>query len=189
VVPLLAASVACGAASSQQVSSTGSVRLAQDACQPGELRALFRGFQSSKGALAGAVVVTTSGSRACWVGGTPRNVSLLDDGGDTLSVNVKPLPASSGSETVVLSPGVPLPTFGAPPSHGSAWLSVTWTNWCSDASPTIGSVLIVLPRGGSIPAPVDAAAAGWAAGPPSPRCANPKTGSTLSFGRFQPALG
>jgi hypothetical protein len=188
VVPLLAASVACGAASSQPASSTASVRVAEDACRPGELRALFRGFQSSKGALAGAVVVTASGSRPCWVGGTPRNVSLLDDGGDTVSVRVKPVSAPSGGETVLLSPGVPLPTFGAPPSHGSAWLSVTWSNWCSDASPTIGSVLIVLPAGGSIPAPVDAAA-GWAAGPPSPRCANPKTGSTLSFGRFQPALG
>jgi hypothetical protein len=188
VVPLLAASVACGAASAQPAGSNGSVRVADDACRPGELRALFRGFQSSKGALAGAVVVAASGSRACWVGGAPRNVSLLDDGGGTLSVNVKPLPASPGSETVVLRPGVPLPTFGAPPTHGSAWLSMTWSNWCSDASPTIGSVVIVLPGGGSIPAPVDTAAAGWA-GPPSPRCANPKTGSTLSFGRFQPALG
>jgi Domain of unknown function (DUF4232) len=156
-------------------------------CRPAELQALFRGFQVAGDSLAGALVVVDAGSRPCRLDGSPRSVRLLDDDGDAVTARERALDLPVNGGPVDLAPGAPLPTFGAPPVHGSAWAAVTWSNWCSDASPAIRSVLLVLPGGGSVVAPLDPALPDWAIGPPTPQCADRRAGSSLSFGRFQPA--
>jgi hypothetical protein len=154
-------------------------------CRAADLQALFRGFQGAGGSMTGAVVITNTGSRPCWLDGAPQSVSLLDDGGGTISVRSRPLDLPVGAGAVQLKPGTPLPTFGAPPARGSAWFVVTWSNWCGDASPSVQSLLIVLPAGGSLSAPLDAASGSWGDGRTVPHCDNARAGSTVTISRFQ----
>lgn len=158
---------------------------ASPTCRPSELRALFRGFQASGGSRIGAVVVVTTGTRPCWLSGTPPSVALLDGGGGSVTVKSHAVAGPPDAGRVELMPGSTLPAFGAPPSRGSAWFVVTWVNWCSDAVPAVTSLLVVLPAGGSMAAPLDAAMPAWAAGPGAPRCEDARAGSTLTIGRFQ----
>lgn len=187
VLALVLACTACSGAAADQ--GQASLPVGGSACRPTELKALFRGFQAVGDSLSGAVVVTDIGSRPCWLNGSPQSISLLGAGGDAVSVKQRPLDVPPNGKAAELLPGVPPPEFGAPPVHGSAWMSVIWSNWCSDSSPSVRSLLIVLPAGGSIAAPLDTAAPAWAVGPPAPRCADNRAGSTLSYGRFQPAGG
>ncbi len=132
-------------------------------------------------------MVIDGGSDPCTLDGSPRSVSILDDEGDTVVVREHALDVPLNGGAVTLTPGAPLPAFGSPLAAGSAWFSLSWSNWCSDEVPSVRSLLIVLPAGGSITAPIDANIPSWAIGPPTPRCADSHSGSTLSFGRFQPA--
>lgn len=155
-------------------------------CRPADLRGIFRGFQGAGGSLAGAVVVANIGSDPCWLDGSPRSVSLLDDAGGAVTVKEHAVDLPLNGGTVKLMPGAPLPAFGSALASGSAWFTLSWSNWCSDASPTIQALLIVLPAGGSITAPIDTGIPSWAAGPPTPGCSDSHLASTLTFGRFQP---
>ncbi|HKF17025.1 MAG TPA: DUF4232 domain-containing protein [Candidatus Dormibacteraeota bacterium] len=158
-------------------------------CRPAELRGIFRGFQGGGGALAGAVVVANVGADPCWLDGSPRSVSLLDGAGGAVTVKEHAVDLPPNGGTVKLTPGAPLPAFGSPLAPGSAWFTLSWSNWCSDASPTVQALLIVLPAGGSITAPIDSGIPSWAAGPATPGCSDSHAGSTLTFGRFQPPAG
>jgi hypothetical protein len=183
---VLAGTACAGAgAASAQSYGTAPPSVKGPACRPPELRALFRGFRASGGALIAAVVVTNSGSQPCWLSGTPQSVTLLDESGATVTVRSRPLAVPAGAGPVELVPGASLPAFGAPPTRGSAWFLVTWSNWCASASPSVQSLLVVLPAGGSVAAPVDTAVPGWAQGPAAPRCDDPRSGSTVSISRFQ----
>jgi len=182
---LAAAGPACAGAS--PAAHTQAARPDASACLPTELRAMFRGFQATGASLIGAVVVTDSGARACRLEGAPRSISVLDDSGNPLSVKVHALDVPADAGPVGLIPGVAMPTFGAAPVHGSAWIPLTWTNWCAATQPVVRSLLIVLPAGGSITAPLDTQVPVWAVGPPAPHCIAPGAGSTLSFGRFRAA--
>ena len=154
-------------------------------CRAADLKAMFRGFQGAGGALAGAVVVTDAGASPCWLSGTPQSVTLLDDTGGSVSVksHATAVPVDAGA--VLLAPGTPMPQFGEPPAKGATWFVVTWSNWCADSGPTITSLLVVLPAGGSVSAPLDTSLPGWAITRTSPRCDDTRAGSTLSIGRFQ----
>jgi hypothetical protein len=184
LLPVVLVGGACGGAA--RIGSQASLPAA-GVCRPAELKALFRGFQAVGDSIGGAVVVTDVGSRQCWLNGSPQSISLLDDGGDTVPVKQRALDLPPNGGPAMLLPGVPPPTFGARPAHGSAWLSLTWSNWCFDTSPSVRALLIVLPPGGSIAAPLDTAVPSWAVGPPAPRCADSRAGSTLRYGRFQAA--
>jgi uncharacterized protein DUF4232 len=168
-----------------QNDAAGSADAASSTCRPADLHGMFRGFQGAGDSLAGAVVVVNGSSRPCTLDGSPRSIGLLDDGGDGVSVRERALDMPPGGP-VQLDPGVALPAFGAPPAHGSAWLTVTWSNWCSGGTPAVQSMLVVLPGGGSIAAPLDTALPGWAVGPATPRCVDSRGASSLTFGRFQP---
>lgn len=148
---------------------------------------MFRGFQAAGQSLIGAVVVTDSGVRACRLEGTPRSISVLDDSGNSVSIRIHALDLPADAGPVRLVPGVAMPTFGAAPVHGSAWIPLTWSNWCAATQPLVRSLLVVLPAGGSIAAPLDTQVPVWAVGPPVPPCIAPRAGSTLSFGRFRAA--
>ena len=156
-------------------------------CHPAQLRAIFRGFQAAGGSLVGAVVVANAGTAPCSLDGSPRSVSLLDKEGDAVSVKEHAVDFPPNRGSVKLKPGAPLPAFGSPLAAGSAWLSLAWSNWCSDTTPKVQSLLLVLPRGGSIAVPLDTGIPNWAEGPPTPTCSNSHSASTLTFGRFQPA--
>lgn len=158
-------------------------------CRPADLRGIFRGFQGAGGSLAGAVVVANVGSDPCWLDGSPRSVSLLDDAGGAVMVREHAVDLPLNGGMVKLTPGAPLPAFGSRLAAGSAWFSLTWSNWCSHASPTVQALLIVLPAGGSITAPIDTGIPSWAAGPATPGCSDSHSGSRLTFGRFQPPAG
>jgi hypothetical protein len=151
------------------------------------VHAVFRGFQASGASLSGALVVTDAGATACHLDGAPQSVTLLDDSGTALAVKVRALDLPPNGGPVELQPGVAMPTFGAPPVHGSAWVSLTWSNWCKTALPAVRSMLVVLPAGGSVAAPLDTAIPSWAVGPPAPQCSVPSAASLLSYGRFQAA--
>jgi hypothetical protein len=185
LLPIVLACAACAGAS-VQTEGTGRTGAGPAICRPGDLHGLFRGFQGAGNSLAGAVVVVDTGPRPCLLNGSPRSVGLLDDGGGTVSVRERALDQPPGG-AVELRPGAALPAFGAPPMHGSAWVSLVWSNWCSSTSPAIRSTLVVLPTGGSIAAPLDSVLPAWAVGPPVPRCADSRAPSSLTFGRFQPA--
>ncbi len=178
--------LACSGCAGSSVQTDGA-DVAASTCRPAELHGLFRGFQGTGDSLAGAIVVVDTGSRPCTLDGSPRSIGLLDDGGDGVKVKERALDMPPGGGPVQLLPGVALPIFGAPPAHGSAWVSLTWSNWCSDTTPAVHSMLVVLPSGGSIAAPIDEALPDWAVGPPTPRCTDSRGASNLSFGRFQPA--
>jgi len=183
-MPLVLACAACAGAT-VQTSPVGHAD-SSAGCRPAGLRAQFRGFQGAGDSLSGALVVIDTAARPCWLDGSPRSVDLLDDGGDTVSVRQRPVD-SPAVGPVQLLPGVALPEFGAPPGHGSAWLSLNWTNWCAAAGPAISATLVVLPGGGSITGPIDPAQPSWAVGPAVPRCRDAREPSSLTFGRFQPA--
>lgn len=132
------------------------------------------------------MVVADSGARDCWLSGGPQSVGLLNEAGEAVPGRQRPQ-AARPATAVRLRQGVALPTFGAPPAQGSAWFSVAWSNWCSAESPDVSSLLIVLPSGGSIAAPLDPTLPTWAAGPPAPRCSEPGSVATVSYGQFQAA--
>ncbi len=176
---------ACDSAASTPAGVAAQAANASPTCRPTELRALFRGFQASGGSRTSAVVVATTGKAPCWLSGTPPSVTLLDDGGGPVAVRSHAVAVPPDAGPVELTPGVPLPAFGAPPSRGSAWFVMSWVNWCSEAVPAVTSLLVVLPAGGSVAAPRDAAMPAWAAGPSAPRCEDARAGSTLTIGRFQ----
>lgn len=155
-------------------------------CHAADLRAIFRGFEAAGGSLTGAVVVTEVGSDTCSLDGSPRSVGMLDDDGGIVPVKGHALDVPLNGGPVTLTPRAPLPAFGSPPAAGSAWFALSWSNWCSTDSPTVLSLLIVLPAGGSIAAPLDANIPSWAVGPPMPQCSDAHSQSTLSYGRFQP---
>jgi Protein of unknown function (DUF4232) len=188
-VGLVLAGAACSNASSVVASDPPAQTSSLAVCHPAELRAIFRGFQAAGGSLAGAVVVTDVGSGPCWLDGAPRSVSLLDDVGGAVAVKEHGVDLPLNGGTVKLTPGAPLPAFGSPLAAGSAWFSLTWSNWCSDATPAVRALLVVLPNGGSIAVPLDTGIPSWAAGPPTPGCSSSHSGSTLTFGRFQPPAG
>jgi len=158
-------------------------------CHPAQLRAIFRGFQAAGGSLTGAVVVADAGTAPCLLDGSPRSISLLDHDGNAVAVKEHALDFPPNGGPVKLKPGAPLPAFGSPLAAGSAWLSLAWSNWCSDATPAVQSLLLVLPRGGSIAVPLDAGIPSWAEAPPTPVCSNSHSASTLTYGRFQPPAG
>jgi hypothetical protein len=183
---VLAGASCAGAASAQ----SGAQPPANAAvCRPAELRALFRGFQPSGASLISAVVVTNAGSHPCWLTGTPRSVALLDESGDTVTVRNRPLALPVDAGAVQLLPGAPLPAFGAPPTRGSTWFMLTWTNWCASTIPSVQSLLVVLPAGGSMAAPGDATVPSWAQGPAAPRCDDRRAGSTVTISRLQAPTG
>ncbi len=188
VLALVVAGAACSAAT-QAASDEPSQPSVATPCRPADLRGIFRGFQGAGGSLAGAVVVANVGSDPCWLDGSPRSVSLLDDAGGAVTVKEHAVDLPLNGGTVKLTPGAPLPAFGSPLAAGSAWFSLSWSNWCSRNSPTVQALLIVLPAGGSIAAPIDTAIPSWAAGPATPGCSDSHSGSTLTFGRFQPPAG
>jgi hypothetical protein len=154
-------------------------------CRPAELRTLFRGFQASGASLISAVVVANTAARPCWLSGSPRSATLIDDSGDTVTVRSRPLAVPVDAGPVQLLPGAPLPAFGAPPARGSAWFMLTWTNWCASTIPSVQSLLVVLPAGGSVAAPGDPAVPSWAQGPAAPRCDDRRAGSTVTISQFQ----
>jgi hypothetical protein len=185
LLPLVLACTGCAGASVQaEVTSRPEVGPAM--CRPADLHGLFRGFQGAGDALAGAVVVVDAGPRPCLLNGSPQSVGLLDDGGGAVSVHERAVDLPPGG-AVELQPSAALPAFGAPPTHGSAWVSLVWSNWCRSSSPSVRSTLVVLPAGGSIAAPLDSALPAWAVGPPAPRCTDSRAPSSLTFGRFRPA--
>ena len=186
LVPLVLACAACAGAAPVQTGGTGRSQASAATCLPAELHGLFRGFQAAGDSLTGAVVVVNAGPRSCLLNGSPQSVGLLDDGGGAVPVRQRALDLPP-TGVVELQPGVALPAFGAPPAPGSAWVSVTWSNWCQGTSPVVHATLVVLPAGGSIAAPLDSALPAWAVGPPTPRCVDARGGSSLTFGRFQPA--
>src|SRR5262245_39713617 len=151
LVPLVLACTACAGTSPAQTGVPGQSDVSAAACRPADLHGLFRGFKTSGDSLTGAVVVVDAGPRPCLLNGSPRSLGLLDDTG-AVPVLQRALDVPPGG-AVELRPGVALPAFGAPPGHGSAWVSVTWSNWCQNASPAVRSTLVVLPSGGSIAAP------------------------------------
>lgn len=185
LLPLMLAGTACSGAASAQSDTASRRPEAANPCRPSELRALFRGFRPAGAAVAGAVVVANSGSEPCWLDGSPRSVSLIDDAGDAVMVKEHAVHLPTNGEAVKLTPGAPLPAFGAPPARGSAWFMLTWSNWCSDSVPIVKSLLIVLPAGGSITAPLDTGMPSLVVGPSAPQCPDSHSGSTLTFGRFQ----
>lgn len=154
-------------------------------CRASDLHALFRGFRAAGGSLTGAVVMTNAGGHPCWVTGTPRSVALLSDGGDSVSVRSRPLDLPTGGGPVQLAPGAALPGFGAPVPEGAAWFLLTWSNWCADTNPDVSSLLVVLPAGGSVTAPLDSVAPTWGADRSTPKCDDARAGSTVTIGRFQ----
>jgi hypothetical protein len=166
---------------------TGTQAGVSSTCRPSELQGLFRGFQDSGASLSGALVVTDSGTRDCWLDGAPQSLRLLDEAGQAVSIRVRALDLPASAGPVKLAPGVAMPFYGAPPLQGSAWVSMTWSNWCAATQPAVRSILVVLPSGGSMAAPVDPDLPSWAIGPPAPRCSSPAAGSSLTYGRFQPA--
>jgi Protein of unknown function (DUF4232) len=186
---VLAGAACAGAASAQtdgSIQGTGS----NPACRAAELKALFRGFQAAGGSLTGAVVLVNTGRGPCWLAGTPPTVTLLNDDGDSAPVKSRPLALPADAGLVELAPGADLPAFGAPPTKGSAWFLVTWSNWCADAGPSVHSLLVVLPAGGSVSAPLDAAVPSWGmSGMAAPRCDDGRAGSTVTIGRFQTPAG
>jgi Protein of unknown function (DUF4232) len=175
---------ACAASANGALGGQASVTAAP-ACRASQLKALFRGFNANGGTLTGAVVLIDTGDEPCWLTGTPPSVALLNDGGDTVAVRSRPLAVPVEAGPVELAPGTELPEFGAPPTRGSAWFLVTWTNWCGDAGPGVQSLLVVLPGGGSVAAPLDAAVPTWVVGRTAPRCEDGKAASTVTIGRFQ----
>ena len=184
-VVMLGASCADPGASLADGSTQAGPALA-DFCRPTELRAVFRGFTAVGDSVVAAVVVVDKSDRACWLEGSTRSVSLLDDDGAQVSVKQHAVDLPQNLGAVRLEPGTALPSFGARPPAGSAWFTLTWSNWCKQDKPAVQALLIVLPAGGSITAPLDAALPGWATGPLAPRCPNSHAASLLSFGRFRP---
>lgn len=185
VLPLMLAATACSGAASARSDTASRRPETANACRPGDIRALFRGFRPAGAAVAGAVVVTNSGYEPCWLEGSPRSVSLIDEAGEAVMVKEHAVDLPANATAVKLTPGAPLPAFGAPPARGSAWFTVTWSNWCSENVPIVQSLLIVLPAGGSITAPLDAGIPSLVVGPSAPQCPDSHSGSTLTFGRFQ----
>ena len=183
------ACAACGGAASALVQNDLSAQSPgiPTACRAAGLKALFRGFQASGGSLSGAVVLVNAGGQPCWLTGTPPSVTLLNDDGGAIAVRSRPLAVPVNAGDVELAPGAELPGFGAPPGHGSAWFTVTWSNWCGDSTPTVQALLVVLPAGGSVAAPLDTAVPSLVVGPAAPRCDDGRAGSTLAIGRFQAA--
>jgi hypothetical protein len=181
------AGAACAGAASAQSGVTAQLSDSNPACRATQLKAVFRGFQGAGASRTGAIVLVNTGSQPCWLTGTPRSVTLLDDSGDTVPARARALALPADAGPVELAPGAELPAFGEPPPKGSAWFQVTWSNWCADASPAVQSMLVVLPAGGSLAAPVDAAAAGWGMGETgAPRCDDAHAGSSVTISRFQP---
>jgi hypothetical protein len=179
------AGAACAGAAAAQTDSSGQTSAAP-ACRAAQLKALFRGFQASGGSLTGAVVLVNTGREPCWLTGTPPSVTLLSEDGDAVTVKTRALALPAEAGPVELTPGIDLPGFGAPLAQGSAWFLVTWSNWCADASPDVRSLLVVLPAGGSVAAPLDAAAMGWGmGGGAAPRCDDARAASSVTIGRFQ----
>lgn len=132
------------------------------------------------------MVLVNTGRGECWLTGTPPTVTLLNEDGDSVPVKSRPVALPAGARPVELAPGADLPAFGAPPAKGSAWFLVTWSNWCADAGPSVQSLLVVLPAGGSVSAPLDAAVPSWGmSGAAAPRCDDGRAGSTITIGRFQ----
>ena len=186
-MPLVLAGAACAGAASAQSGMSAQLSDSTPACRASQLKALFRGFQGAGGSRVGAIVIVNTGADPCWLTGTPRSVTLLDDNGDTVPAKNRALALPADAGPVELVPEVQLPAFGQPPARGSAWFLVTWSNWCEDASPTIQSMLVVLPAGGSVSAPVDAAASGWGmSGAGAPRCDDARAGSSVTVDRFRP---
>jgi hypothetical protein len=186
VLPLTLVTIACaGASTATSLTDVQSGVGSASGCRPNELHAMFRGFQGNGGSLEGAAVVVKASGQPCWLTGSPRSVTLLDDSGDAIALKQQPQGIPPDAGPVELVPNVALPSFGLPAPRGSAWFTLTWTNWCSDASPSVRSLLIVLPAGGSLVAPVDTDVPIWAIAPATPNCANRKVGSYLAFGRFQ----
>jgi hypothetical protein len=181
---------ACGGSASAHSEPGAQPAAPAGSCRATDLKGLFRGFQASGGSLTGAVVLVSSGSAPCLLTGTPPSVTLLDANGDPVDVRSHPLDVPANAGPVHLLQGTQLPTFGAPPNRGSAWFVLNWTNWCASATPTVDSLLVVLPGGaGSISTPHDTAIAAWQPGPSTPRCDDAKVGSTVTIGRFQAPLG
>jgi hypothetical protein len=179
------AATACGAAALQSDLTRPAPPAAQAVCRPADLHALFRGFQAGGASSTGAVVIVNAGASRCWLQGGPQSVTLVDSGGAQLAVKSRSAATPIDGGSVELLPGAALPTFGAPPAPGSAWFAVTWTNWCSDAIPDVGSLVLVLPSGGTVAAPADPQAPTWEASPAVPRCDDTRAGSLLTAGRFQ----
>jgi hypothetical protein len=185
---VLACAGCAGAASaSGQADLSAESSSGQAACRPAELKALFRGFQVAGGSLSGAVVLVDAGHDPCWLTGTPPSVTLLNEDGGAVAVRSRPLALPVDAGDVELTPGAQLPGFGAPPERGSAWFTMTWSNWCGDTTPSVQSLLVVLPAGGSVAAPLDTAVPSLVVGPAAPRCDDGRAGSTLMIGRFQAA--
>ena len=186
---LVLAGAACAGAASATVQNdlSGQPAGGPAACRPAELKALFRGFQAAGGSLSGAVVLVDAGHDPCWLTGTPPSVTPLNEDGGAVTVRSRPLALPANAGDVELAPGAPLPGFGAPPAHGSAWFTVTWSNWCGDTIPSVRSLLVVLPAGGSVAAPLDTAVPTLVVGPAAPRCDDGRAASTLTIGRFQAA--
>jgi hypothetical protein len=102
-----------------------------------------------------------------------------------VTVKIRPLAVPAAAGALELPPGAPLPAFGAPPVRGTAWFLLTWTNWCATAIPSVQSLLVVMPAGGSLAAPPDPAVPSWAQGPAAPRCDDSRAGPTVTISRFQ----
>lgn len=189
LIVVLACTACAGAASaSVQGDLSAQPAGARSPCRAAALKALFRGFQASGGSLSGAVVLVNAGGRPCWLTGTPPSVTLLnEDGGGAIAVKSRPLALPVNAGEVELAPGGELPGFGAAPAHGSAWFTVTWSNWCGDTTPAVQALLVVLPAGGSVAAPLDTAVPSLVVSPAAPRCDDGRAGSTLAIGRFQAA--
>lgn len=134
------------------------------------------------------MVLTSAAARPCTLAGTPPSVTLLDGNGGSIAVRSHAIAVPEDAGPVQLTPGVAMPAYGAPPARGSAWFVVTWTNWCSDALPSVATLLVVLPGGGSVVAQADTAATGLAPGPSAPRCDDARAASTVTIGRFQAAV-
>lgn len=182
---LAVAGVACGGAPTIQADPGAGQGTSTLTCRASQLHALFRGFRAAGGSLTAAVVLTSTGSRPCTLTGTPPSVTLLDQNGGAIPAKSHAVAVPENAGAVQLAPGAAMPGFGAPPASGSAWFVVTWSNWCSDTQPTVSSLLVVLPGGGSVVAQPDMTAPSWASSPMAPRCDDARTSSTVVIERFQ----
>jgi hypothetical protein len=181
---MVLAGAACGAVPATQPGSSHAAPASQAICRAGDLHAIFRGFQTAGPSLTGAVVVVDAGTGRCWLGAGPQGVTLIDGDGGTMAVKSRGTALAADARSVELLPGAPLPAFGAPPAAGSAWFVVTWTNWCSDATPDVSALVVAL-ADGTVAAPEDPQAPTWVAGPLVPRCDDAHAGSAVTIGRFQ----
>lgn len=148
-------------------------------CQADQVSAGLAGWQGATGSMLGGFLIWNTSAEPCRLAGRP-SVAIFDQAGHRLKVTDVPFP-STAVEPIVLLADQPVPVLNEEAPEGLGTVTVQWFNWCVTSPIEPLSLVITLPSGGVLHAPVVMGG--------TPRCDAPSAGSTMSVGNFDVTAG